>query len=56
MPVLQGIFKRVRTSEDCEKQGNGGEDEIRTHDTFNSIPAFQASAFNHSATSPQGFY
>ncbi len=33
---------------------NGGEDEIRTHDTCYSIPAFQASAFNRSATSPQG--
>jgi hypothetical protein len=32
---------------------NGGEDEIRTHETCYSLPAFQASAFNHSATSPQ---
>lgn len=32
---------------------SGGGDEIRTHETFNSLPAFQASAFNHSATPPQ---
>jgi hypothetical protein len=31
---------------------NGGEDEIRTHDTFDSIHTFQACAFNRSATSP----
>ncbi len=30
----------------------GGEKGIRTLDTFNSIHAFQASAFNHSAISP----
>jgi hypothetical protein len=34
---------------------NGGEDEIRTHDTCYSIAAFQATAFNRSATSPQVF-
>jgi hypothetical protein len=33
---------------------SGGEDEIRTHDTCYSIAAFQATAFNRSATSPQG--
>ncbi len=31
----------------------GGEKGIRTLDTFNSIHAFQASAFNHSAISPK---
>ena len=31
---------------------NGGEGGIRTPDRFNPIPAFQASAFDHSATSP----
>ena len=30
----------------------GGEKGIRTLDTFNSIHAFQAGAFNHSAISP----
>ena len=34
----------------------GGEKGIRTLDTFNSIHAFQASAFNHSAISPIRFY
>ena len=34
-------------------RGNGGGDGIRTHDTIHHrIPAFQASAFNHSATPP----
>jgi hypothetical protein len=33
-------------------EDSGGEKEIRTLDTFYSIHAFQASAFNHSATSP----
>ena len=31
----------------------GGEKGIRTLDTFNSIHAFQASALNHSAISPE---
>lgn len=31
---------------------NGGGDEIRTHDRFNPMPAFQASALNRSATPP----
>ena len=30
----------------------GGEDEIRTHGTIAGTHAFQACAFNHSATSP----
>ncbi len=30
----------------------GGEDEIRTHGTIARTHAFQACAFNHSATSP----
>ena len=34
----------------------GGEKGIRTLDTFNSIHAFQAGAFNHSAISPIHFY
>ena len=34
---------------------NGGEKGIRTLDTFNSIHAFQAGAFNHSAISPLTF-
>ena len=33
----------------------GGEKGIRTLDTFNSIHAFQAGAFNHSAISPYLF-
>jgi hypothetical protein len=32
---------------------NGGEDEIRTHETVARLHTFQACAFNHSATSPQ---
>ena len=31
----------------------GGEDEIRTHGTIARTHAFQACAFNHSATSPR---
>lgn len=31
---------------------NGGGDEIRTHDRFDPMPAFQASALNRSATPP----
>ena len=31
---------------------NGGENGIRTHERINSLHAFQACAFNHSATSP----
>ena len=31
----------------------GGENGIRTHDRVSSIHAFQACAFNHSATSPK---
>ncbi len=31
---------------------HGGENGIRTHDTVSRIHAFQACAFNHSATSP----
>ena len=31
---------------------NGGEDGIRTHERIASLHAFQACAFNHSATSP----
>jgi len=31
---------------------SGGENGIRTHDRVSSIHAFQACAFNHSATSP----
>lgn len=34
---------------------NGGEDEIRTHDRFDPMPAFQASALNRSATSPLSY-
>jgi hypothetical protein len=30
----------------------GGRDEIRTHETCYSLTAFQAIAFNHSATLP----
>src|SRR5690606_21018607 len=36
------------------KEGSGGERGIRTLDTVSRIHAFQACAFNHSATSPQG--
>lgn len=39
-------------SQGVVRQSSGGEDEIRTHGTCYSTPAFQASAFNHSATSP----
>ncbi len=35
-----------------DKQGSGGEGGIRTLDTVSRIHAFQACAFNHSATSP----
>jgi hypothetical protein len=31
---------------------NGGENGIRTHERIASLHAFQACAFNHSATSP----
>lgn len=31
---------------------DGGGDEIRTHDRFDPMPAFQASALNRSATPP----
>lgn len=41
----------IKKEPDTEK--NGGEDEIRTHGTIASSHAFQAGAFNHSATSPQ---
>jgi hypothetical protein len=42
-----------RISSEILKQENGGGDEIRTHGTVSRTPAFQASAFNHSATPPQ---
>ena len=32
---------------------NGGENGIRTHERITSLHAFQACAFNHSATSPK---
>jgi hypothetical protein len=41
-----------RTVLDDIKQGNGGEEGIRTLDTVPRIHAFQAGAINHSATSP----
>ncbi len=34
----------------------GGEGEIRTPETFYSLLAFQASAFDHSATSPRSLW
>jgi hypothetical protein len=34
---------------------DGGEGEIRTPDTLSGTLAFEASAFNHSATSPDLF-
>ena len=37
---------------ECFGKGAGGEGGIRTHDTVSRIHAFQASAFSHSATSP----
>ena len=46
--IQAGFF--VRKFCVCGK--NGGEEEIRTLETCYSLPAFQASAFNHSATSP----
>ena len=38
-PYFKGLF-------------NGGENGIRTHERESSLHAFQACAFNHSATSP----
>ena len=32
---------------------NGGEGEIRTHETREGLPVFKTGAFNRSATSPQ---
>ena len=43
---LEKVLKKII------KQLFGGEKGIRTLDTFNSIHAFQAGAFNHSAISP----
>jgi hypothetical protein len=34
------------------EKGTGGEGEIRTRGTLSSTSAFEAGAFNHSATSP----
>ncbi len=34
---------------------NGGENGIRTHERVSPLHAFQACAFNHSATSPHKF-
>ena len=34
----------------------GGENGIRTHERISPLHAFQACAFNHSATSPNHFY
>jgi hypothetical protein len=38
-----------------DPQKNGGEGGIRTPDTVSRTLAFEASAFNHSATSPRSF-
>lgn len=38
----------------CALSDNGGEGGIRTHETVSRLHAFQACAFDHSATSPQG--
>ena len=35
---------------------NGGENGIRTHERVSPLHAFQACAFNHSATSPNQFH
>src|SRR5689334_5160183 len=44
-------MRKILTKADSARL-NGGKDEIRTHETCYSLPAFQASAFNHSATFP----
>jgi hypothetical protein len=36
-----------------KEKKNGGRSGIRTHDTVTRIHAFQACAFNHSATRPR---
>jgi hypothetical protein len=43
-------------TETVQNEGIGGESGIRTHETLTSLHAFQASAFNHSAISPQAVW
>ena len=42
----------TRTSYQREAGTNGGEGEIRTHETREGLPVFKSGAFNRSATSP----
>ena len=48
----------VRKSRACKnlKKYAGGEGEIRTRGTLSSTSAFEAGAFNHSATSPRHLF
>ena|GEM_PF-2625650 len=49
-PAERGGFANLR--EQPRKENPGGQGGIRTHDTLSHIHAFQACAFNHSATCP----
>lgn len=50
------VTKNSQKSPDCQLGSFGGGDEIRTHGTVARTHAFQACAFNHSATPPDSSY
>lgn len=50
--MIHWVLKFIWMSSEVLECVNGGGDEIRTHDRFNPMPAFQASALNRSATPP----
>ena len=47
-----GLHHMVYEVVDKHNEFNGGENGIRTHERIAPLHAFQACAFNHSATSP----